>query len=125
MPRTQGRAADASVYAWPTEYGQPFRDAAGRVTILRVRPGWPTAHIRWGHMKKPRKHIIIVSLDLSPDGKQQLDAVCDQRGMTIKSLLGRLIAWFSELDKTQQSVLLGQVEGADRKLLADLLAKRK
>jgi hypothetical protein len=67
----------------------------------------------------------IVSVQLSPEGKQQLDDVCDMRGMTIKSLLGRLIEWFVSLDRTEQSIVLKQVETSDIRSLADLLARRR
>lgn len=67
----------------------------------------------------------IVSVHLSPQAKSDLDRVCDYRGMTIKSLLGRLITWFVDLDRTEQSIVLGQVEQSDVKELADLIAKRR
>jgi hypothetical protein len=69
---------------------------------------------------KDKKRPDIVSVHLSPESEEKLDGVCGMRGMTIKMLLGRLIAWFVELDKTEQSVILGQVEGGDVK---DLLIK--
>jgi hypothetical protein len=65
-----------------------------------------------------------VSVHLSPEAKTNLDNVCDQRGMTIKSLLGRLIEWFVELDKTEQSIVLKQVEVDDVEGLADLVLRR-
>jgi hypothetical protein len=66
----------------------------------------------------------IVSVQLSPEAKDNLDRVCDQRGMTIKTLLGRLIGFFVELDKTEQSVLLGQVEAVDMPHLSQIILKR-
>ena len=73
---------------------------------------------------KTRKRPNIVSVHLSPEAKQQLDDVCDRRGMTIKTLLGRLICWFVELDRTEQSIVLKQVEDADIKTLASMLLTR-
>lgn len=67
----------------------------------------------------------IVSVHLSPEAKGDLDRVCDYRGMTIKSLLGRLITWFVALDRTEQSIVLGQVEQADIKDLAELITRRR
>lgn len=67
----------------------------------------------------------IVSVHLSPQAKADLDAVCALRGMTIKTLLGRLIEWFVQLDKTEQSVVLGQVEDVDVHELAQLIARRR
>lgn len=66
----------------------------------------------------------IVSVHLSPEAKTDLDHVCDVRGMTIKTLLGRLITWFVALDKTEQSIILGQVEESDVKNLFDLIHRR-
>jgi len=72
-----------------------------------------------------KKRPNIVSVHLSPQGKARLDKACADRGMTIKSLLGRLIDWFVELDKTEQSVVLGQLEEADLTTVADLLLRRR
>lgn len=72
-----------------------------------------------------RKRPNIVSVHLSPEAKQQLDDVCDKRGMTIKTLLGRLICWFVALDRTEQSIVLAQVEESDIKNLAELVLQRR
>jgi hypothetical protein len=71
-----------------------------------------------------RKRPNIVSVHLSPEAKGKLDDVCYRRGMTIKTLLGRLISWFVELDKTEQSIVLSQVEDDDVKDLAELILQR-
>lgn len=71
--------------------------------------------------KKPN----IVSVHLSPEAKNDLDNVCEERGMTIKSLLGRLIEWFVSMDKTEQSIVLHQVEDEDIKGLAELVLRRR
>lgn len=68
---------------------------------------------------------IIVSVQLSPESKAQLDYACEQRGMTIKTLLGRLIGWFVSIDKTEQSIVLQQVEETDIKSLAEMVIHRK
>jgi hypothetical protein len=61
--------------------------------------------------KKPeKKRPDIVSMNVSPEAKRQLDRVSEHRGMSIKRLLGQLITWFVDLDRTEQSVVLGQVE---------------
>lgn len=73
---------------------------------------------------KTRRRPNIVSVHLSPEAKQQLDDVCGARGMTIKTLLGRLICWFVELDRTEQSIVLKQVEDSDVKNLASMLMTR-
>jgi hypothetical protein len=76
-------------------------------------------------MKAKKKKPNIVSVHLSPEAKGQLDNVCDERGMTIKSLLGRLIEWFVEMDKTEQSIVLHQVEDTDVRGLAELMLRRR
>jgi len=76
-------------------------------------------------LKSTKSKPNIVSVHLSPRAKQALDNACESRGMTIKSLLGRLIEWFVGLDKTEQSIVLGQVEDADVRSLAELVAARR
>ncbi len=72
-----------------------------------------------------KKRPDIVSVHLSPESKARLDEVCFRRGMTIKRLLGRLIEWFVDLDKTEQSIVLGLVEDADIKGLAEMVLTRR
>ena len=76
-------------------------------------------------MAKQKKRPNIVSVHLTPQGKAKLDKACADRGMTIKSLLGRLIGWFVTLDRTEQSIVLGQVEARDVRSLADLIGRRR
>jgi hypothetical protein len=75
-------------------------------------------------MKANKQRPNIVSVQLSPEAKARLDQVCAKRGMSIKTLLGRLICWFVELDRTEQSIVLGQVEAADVRNLAQMIAQR-
>ena len=72
-----------------------------------------------------RKRADIVSMHLSDDAKAQLDEVCQSRGMTIKTLLGQLVVWFNSLDKTEQSIVLGQVENDDIRGLAEMVLSRQ
>jgi len=72
-----------------------------------------------------KKRPNIVSVHLSPEGKAKLDKACADRGMTIKSLLGRLISWFVVLDKTEQSIVLGQLEESDVTSVADMIQHRR
>ncbi len=75
--------------------------------------------------KSGKKRPDIVSINLSPQAKKQLDRVSEHRGMSIKRLLGQLITWFVDLDRTEQSVVLGQVEDKDVIGLSELIARRK
>jgi hypothetical protein len=59
----------------------------------------------------------IVSVNLSPEAKQNLDNLCDARGMTIKTLLGRLIVWVCTQDMTEQSIVFGLIEDRDAKVV--------
>ncbi len=76
------------------------------------------------HKLTGRKRPNIVSIHLPPEGKAALDKACNDRGMTIKSLLGRLIDWFVEQDKTSQAITLGQLEAKDVKGVADVMSRR-
>lgn len=71
-----------------------------------------------------KKVINIVSVQLSQQAKGELDSACDKRGMTIKTLLSRLIGWFVSLDRTEQAIVLGQVEIEDMQSLAQLVVTR-
>lgn len=75
--------------------------------------------------KIEKNKVNIVSVHLSPKGKENLDSVCENRGMTIKSLLGRLITWFTEQNKTEQSIILGHVENEHVVKLTEILARKK
>ncbi|GAG13117.1 unnamed protein product, partial [marine sediment metagenome] len=61
-------------------------------------------------MAKQRKRPNIVSISMTPQTKAKLNKVCADRGMTIKASLGRLIDCFVALDRTEQAIVLGQVE---------------
>ena len=76
-------------------------------------------------MAQKRKTPNIVSVQMPPQTKTAFDKVCADRGMTIKSALGRLITWFAQQDKTRQAIVLGQIDGGDVSSVADLLTKRK
>jgi hypothetical protein len=45
--------------------------------------------------------------------------------MSIKRLLGRLLSWFVDLDRTEQSIILGQVEDQDVIGLSEMITRRK
>lgn len=75
--------------------------------------------------RSEKKTPNIVSVMLPPRSKEDLDRHCDERGMTIKSLLGRLINWFVACDKTEQALMLGQLNPEDANSVADLVRRRK
>lgn len=75
--------------------------------------------------KVQKKRPNIVSVLLSPQAKARLDGVCALRGMSIKTLLGALILWFVDLDRTEQSIVLGQVEHDDLIGLSEMVARRR
>ena len=76
-------------------------------------------------MAQQKKRPTIVSVQLTPQGKAKLDKACADRGMTIKASLGRLIDCFVALDRTEQAIVLGQVEAGDVRKLADLIGEHR
>ncbi|HUU95946.1 MAG TPA: hypothetical protein VM487_09400 [Phycisphaerae bacterium] len=75
-------------------------------------------------MAQQKKKPTIVSVYLTPQGKAKLDKVCADRGMTIKAVLCRLLDCFVALDRTEQAIVLGQVEARHVRTLADLIGRR-
>ena len=75
--------------------------------------------------KSEKKRPNLVSVNLSPKAKTQLDRVCEERGMSIKMFLGRLTEWFLDLNTTEQSIVLGHVEDEDVTGLAEMIVRRK
>jgi hypothetical protein len=71
-----------------------------------------------------QKRPGIVSVQLSDEARTMLDDVCEARGMTIKSLLSKLIIWFNKLDRTEQAMVLGHVDPNDLRQLAELVMQR-
>jgi len=76
-------------------------------------------------MAKQKKRPNIVTFSMTADDKAKFDGACAGRGMTIKALLNRLVSWFVTLDRTGQSVVLGQVEPSDVTTLAGLIGRRR
>lgn len=70
------------------------------------------------------KPLIIVSVSLTPEAKAQMDQACRTRGMSIKALLSRLVAWFVGLDRTEQAIVLGQIETKDLLGLSEMILRR-
>jgi hypothetical protein len=52
-----------------------------------------------------KRAIIRLQLDLP--AKQQLDKLCDKRGMTQIAILSRLVKWFGTQDEVIQASVLG------------------
>ena len=57
-------------------------------------------------MSKFRQNINI---ELAEGSKNQLEIVRNRTGMTQKELVGRIINWFSQQDRTVQQIILGQI----------------
>jgi hypothetical protein len=75
--------------------------------------------------KAQKKRPDVVSVNLSPQAKAQLNQVCEQRGMSIKMFLGRVIEWFLDLNITEQSIVLEHVEDEDVIGLSEMISRRK
>lgn len=76
------------------------------------------------HMAK--RAVIRLQLDLA--AKQQLDRLCEKRGMTQISVLSRLVKWFGRQDEFVQASVLGLLSeemlgGLSHTLLKRLAAK--
>jgi len=75
--------------------------------------------------KAQKKRPNVVSMNLSPQAKAQLNRVCEHRGMSMKMFLGQLVEWFLDRNMTEQSIVLGQVEPEDVTSLAGMILRRK
>jgi hypothetical protein len=49
----------------------------------------------------------VIRLQLDVPAKQQLDKLCDRRGMTQIAALSRLFTWFGKQDEVIQASVLG------------------
>jgi regulator of extracellular matrix RemA (YlzA/DUF370 family) len=74
---------------------------------------------------KQKRRINIVSVHMTPQTRAKLNKACADRGMTIKAVLGRLMECFVTMDRTEQAMVLGQVEARDVRGLADLIGRHR
>lgn len=61
---------------------------------------------------------------MDDETERVLRRIAAERHMTLRGLLGAIVLWFARLDRTQQALVLGQVEPADMALLVKLAARR-
>jgi hypothetical protein len=57
--------------------------------------------------------------------RTRLKRACRTRGMTIKTVLSRLVTWFVELDRVEQATVLRQIAQEDGLLSAELLLRQR
>lgn len=67
---------------------------------------------------------VILRAELTPQAKNGLEKVCDQRGMTQVSVMSRLVLWFSEQDNAIQKAVLGDSDADAAEVLKKSLLRR-
>jgi hypothetical protein len=66
----------------------------------------------------------VIRLQLDIKAKQQLDQLCERRGMTQISVLSRLVKWFGNQDELVQASVLGLLSDETVGELSQTLLKR-
>ena len=66
----------------------------------------------------------VIRLQLDVAAKQQLDKLCDRRGMTQIAVLSRLVKWFGRQDEVVQASVLGLLSDEMLGELAGVLQRR-
>lgn len=69
-----------------------------------------------------KRAVIRLQLDIA--AKQQLDKLCERRGMTQIAVLSRLVKWFGRQDEVIQASVLGLLSDEMLGDLAEILHKR-
>jgi len=70
------------------------------------------------------KGRTAISVELTPEAQAALDSVKDDRGMTKKEVVARVISWFVSQDPDLQAVILGHVSNDAQESLLEMLAVR-
>jgi hypothetical protein len=66
----------------------------------------------------------VIRLQLDIVAKQQLDKLCEKRGMTQIAVLSRLVKWFGRQDEVVQASVLGLLSDEMLGELAPILLNR-
>ena len=66
----------------------------------------------------------VIRLQLDVAAKQQLDKLCERRGMTQIAVLSRLVKWFGRQDEVVQASVLGLLSDEMLGDLSHVLLKR-
>jgi len=66
---------------------------------------------------------IIVRIELTPEAKHQLGAMCRKAGMTQVALLSRLVGWFARQPEMIQAAVLGHYPPEVEHEIARLILK--
>lgn len=72
--------------------------------------------------KMAKRAVIRLQLDIA--AKQQLDKLCEKRGMTQIAVLSRLVKWFGRQDEVVQASVLGLLSDEMLGDLGEILLKR-
>lgn len=67
---------------------------------------------------------IIVRIEITPEAKNHLTAMCRKAGMTQVALLSRLVGWFARQPDMIQAAVLGQYPPEVEQEIARLILKQ-
>lgn len=65
-----------------------------------------------------------VRINLSPEGKTAVDAVCDRYGMSQQEVASRVYVWFADQDEMVQASILGVLPIGLETAAADIYMER-
>jgi hypothetical protein len=74
--------------------------------------------------EKDMSKRAVIRLQLDIPAKQQLDKLCDKRGMTQIAVLSRLVKWFGRQDEVVQASVLGLLSDETLGELSAVIADR-
>lgn len=66
----------------------------------------------------------IMRIQLDADAKEELDRICDKRGMTQIAVMSRLVGWFVKQDDVIQTAVMASLSEPTLGRLAKQLLKR-
>ena len=66
----------------------------------------------------------IMRIQLDADAKEELDRLCDKRGMTQIAVMSRLVGWFVKQDDVIQTAVMASLSEPTLGRLAKQLLKR-
>jgi predicted transcriptional regulator len=66
----------------------------------------------------------IMRIQLDADAKEELDRLCDKRGMTQIAVMSRLVGWFVKQDEVIQTAVMASLSEPTLGKLAKQILKR-
>ena len=68
--------------------------------------------------------LTAKNIGVDPSDKDRLDEISEERGMTIRELVARLIRWLDSLSAAEQAIVLDQISRGERAEIAALVLAR-